>query len=90
VDVEVDGPGEAFLMLWRLREAVEDATLDGRPAVVVPMAFGFAGARIPPGRHVLTLRPETRWVKIGALVTALTAAALALAWALRRRGPVAA
>ncbi len=90
LDVEVDGPGEAFLMLWRLREAVEDATLDGRPASVVPMAFGFAGIRVPPGRHVLALRPETRWVKIGALVTAGTAAALALAWALRRRSPSAA
>ena len=90
VDVEVDGPGEAFLMLWRVREAVEDATLDGRRTAVVPMAFGFAGARIPPGRHILALRPETRWVKIGALVTASTAAALALAWALRRRGPAAA
>lgn len=86
-DVEVDGPGEAFLMLWRVQEAVEEATLDGRPASVVPMAFGFAGARIPPGRHVLALRPETRWVKIGALVTVGTAAALVLAWALRRRGP---
>ena len=90
VDVEVDGPGEAFLMLWRVREAVEDATLDGRRAAVVPMAFGFAGVRIPLGRHALALRPETRWVKIGALVTATTAAALAIAWALRRRGPVAA
>jgi hypothetical protein len=36
------------------------------------------------------LRPETRWVKIGALVTAATAAALVLAWALRRLGPAAA
>ncbi|HQQ77608.1 MAG TPA: hypothetical protein PLB01_09665, partial [Thermoanaerobaculia bacterium] len=90
LDVEVDGPGEGFLMLWRLREAVEDATLDGRPASAVPMAFGFAGVRVPPGRHVLALRPETRWVKIGALVTAATAAALALAWAIRRRGSAAA
>jgi hypothetical protein len=90
LDVEVDGPGEAFLMLWRVREAVEEATLDGRRSATVPMAFGFAGIRVPPGRHVLVLRPETRWVKIGALVTAATACALALAWALRRRGPAAA
>ncbi len=85
LDIEVAGPGEGFLMLWRLREAVEDATLDGRRTETVPMAFGFAGIRVPPGRHALALRPETRWVKIGALVTVATAAALALAWALRRR-----
>jgi hypothetical protein len=85
--VEVDGPGEAFLMLWRVREAVAEAVMDGRRAETVPMAFGFAGIRVPPGRHVLALRPETRWVKIGALVTATTAFAMALAWALRRRAP---
>jgi hypothetical protein len=89
LDVEVAGPGEGFLMLWRLREAVEEAAVDGRKAETVPMAFGFAGLRVPPGRHAITLRPETRWVKIGALVTAATAAALALALA-RRRGGVAA
>ncbi len=90
LDVEVDGPGEGFLMLWRLREAVEEAALDGRRAETVPMGFGFAGLRVPPGRHAIALRPETRWVKIGALVTAATAAALALAWARRRGGSAAA
>lgn len=85
LDVEVDGPGEGFLMLWRLREAVEEAAVDGRVTETVPMGFGFAGLRVPPGRHTLALRPETRWVKIGAMITAATAAALALAWA-RRRG----
>ena len=86
LDVEVAGPGEAFLMLWRVREAVEEATLDGRPVDAAPMAFGFAGVRVPPGRHRLALRPDTRWVKIGAVLTALSAAALALAWARRPRG----
>jgi hypothetical protein len=79
LDVEVDGPGEGFLMLWRLREAVEEAAVDGRRAATVPMAFGFAGIRVPPGRHAITLRPETRWVKIGALITVATVAALAFA-----------
>ena len=77
-------------MLWRLREAVEEAAVDGRKAETVPMAFGFAGLRVPPGRHAVTLRPETRWVKIGSLVTAATAAALALARARRRGGAAAA
>ena len=90
LEVEVDGSGEGFLMLWRLREAVEEAAVDGRKAETVPMAFGFAGIRVPPGRHTVALRPETRWVKIGALVTAATAAALALAWARRRGGSAAA
>lgn len=86
LDVEVEGPGEGFLMLWRLREAVEEAAMDGRKAETCSMAFGFAGIRVPPGRHAITLRPETRWVKIGALVTVATAAALMLAAARRRGG----
>jgi hypothetical protein len=85
LDVEVAGPGEGFLMLWRVREAVAEAAVDGREAETVPMAFGFAGLRVPPGRHTLALRPETRWVKIGAMISVLSAAGLALVGA-RRRG----
>lgn len=83
LDVEVVGESEGFLMLWRLREAVEDAAIDGRRVTAAPMAFGFAGLRVPPGRHLVTLRPDTRWVKIGALVSV---AAILLALALARRG----
>jgi len=88
LDVEVDGPGPGFLMLYRLREAAEEATLDGRPAPVSQVAFGFAGLPVPPGRHALRLRPDTRWVKIGAVISAVTALALAAALlAPRRRVP---
>jgi hypothetical protein len=86
LDVEVDGPGPAFLMLYRLREAAEEATLDGRPAPVSQVAFGFAGLPVPPGRHVLRLRPDTRWVKIGAVISAVTALALATALLAPRSG----
>ena len=41
-------------MLWRLREAVEEAFVDGRTAQTAPMAFGFAGIRVPPGFCVTT------------------------------------
>ncbi len=86
LDVEVDGPAPGFLMLYRLREAAEEATLDGRRIPVSQVAFGFAGLPVPPGRHALRLRPETRWVKIGALISALTALTLtAILLAPRRR-----
>jgi len=77
LDVEVDGPGPGFLMLYRLREAAEEATLDGGPVPISPIAFGFAGLPVPPGRHTLRLRPDTRWVKIGAMISAVTGLALA-------------
>ena len=85
LDVEVDGPAPGFLMLYRLREAAEEATLDGRQVPVSQVAFGFAGLPVPPGRHALRLRPDTRWVKIGALISALTALTLAAALLAPRR-----
>jgi hypothetical protein len=89
LDVEVEGPGPGFLMLYRLREAVEEATLDGRPARVSRLAFGFAGLAVPPGRHAVRLRPDTRWVKIGSMISAATALALAAALLVPRRRPAA-
>jgi hypothetical protein len=85
LDVEVDGPGPGFLMLYRLRETAEEATLDGSPAPVSRVAFGFAGLPVPPGRHALRLRPDTRWVKMGAVISAVTALALAAALFSSRR-----
>ncbi len=87
LDVEVDGPGPGFLVLYRLREAAEEATLDGNPVPVSQVAFGFAGLPVPPGRHALRLRPDTRWVKIGAVISAATALALAALLLAPRSGP---
>jgi hypothetical protein len=84
IAAEVDGPADAFLMLFRLRQACAEAMLDGQPVAVARMDFGFAGVRVPPGRHVVRLRPDTRWVKIG-LVGTLTGCAALLALALRGR-----
>ena len=89
LDVEVDGPGPGFLMLYRLREAAEEATLDGRPVGVARVAFGFAGVSVPPGRHALRLRPDTRWVKIGSMISAVTALALSAVLLVPRRRPAA-
>ena len=87
LDVEVEGPGPGFLMLYRLREAAEEGTLDGRPASVTRVAFGFAGLAVPPGRHRVHLRPDTRWVKIGSVISVVTALALAGTLLVARRRP---
>jgi hypothetical protein len=84
LEVDASGPGESFLMLFRLRVACEEAEIDGRRVPVLPVDFGFAGVRVPPGRHVVRLRPDTRWVKIG-LVGTLAGLAALLALAMRRR-----
>ncbi|MFI5180229.1 MAG: hypothetical protein ACHQPI_02435 [Thermoanaerobaculia bacterium] len=87
LEVDASGPEESFLMLFRLRIACDEAEMDGKRTPVAPVDFGFAGVRVPPGQHVLRLRPDTRWVKIGLVGTvAGCAVVLALALApLRRR-----
>lgn len=81
LEVDASGPGESFLMLFRLRAACEEAQVDGNPVPVLPVDFGFAGVSVPPGRHVVRLRPDTRWVKIG-FVGTVTGCAVTLALAL--------
>jgi hypothetical protein len=87
LEVDASGPEASFLMLFRLRAACEEAWIDGSRVPVLPVDFGFAGLSVPPGRHVVRLRPDTRWVKIGSVGTVTgCAAALTLALAsLRRR-----
>jgi hypothetical protein len=74
--VEVQGPGEGLLMVYRLRWATEEAILDGRRATTEGVGFGFTGLRVPAGRHDVRLRPPTRWVKIGLVIAVLSALAL--------------
>jgi hypothetical protein len=88
--VEVTGEYPAFLLVNRLHEAACEGELDGRPIEVAETAVGFAGTLIPPGRHQLRLRPETRWVKIGAFMSILSLLVLAFVCSkpvTRRREP---
>ena len=48
LDLDAAGPGDSFLMLFRLRATCEEARIDGKPVPVLPVDFGFAGLRVPP------------------------------------------
>lgn len=84
VEVEVEGPAPGFLFLARPLASVRRATVDGRPAAVEDANAGFAGLAVPPGRHILRLRPTGRWLIIASLMTTLGLLATA---ALLRRSP---
>ncbi len=75
LEVEVAGPGAAYLLVCRPLVATRDATLDGRPVPVDDANHGFTGLAVPAGRHVVRLRPSGRWLIIAA-VTALLGLAL--------------
>jgi hypothetical protein len=72
IDADVTGPGASVLMVHRLGVATSDATLDGSPVATRDLSFGFTEVTVPPGRHLVRLRPSTRWVKIGATLTGIS------------------
>ena len=86
LDVEVKGPGSAYLTLARLRVAAEEATMDGRPVVVEDVSFGFAGVAVPSGRHRLRFRPDGGPVRCGLGAAAIGVVACAALWT-RRQAP---
>lgn len=82
IDVDVEGADPGYLLVCRPLVAAREATLDGRPVAVDDANVGFTGLAIPPGRHVVRLRPRTGWLIIPAVLAALS---LATTFALLRR-----
>ncbi|MHB1044761.1 MAG: hypothetical protein ACYC4P_02000 [Thermoanaerobaculia bacterium] len=84
VEVEVEGPAHGYLFVARPHVAARRATVDGRAVHVDDANVGYAGLPVPPGRHVVRLRPSGRWLIIAGLMTTL---GLLATVALHRRSP---
>jgi hypothetical protein len=84
VEVEVEGPAPGYLFVARPLVAARRATVDGRPVAVDDANVGYAGLNVPPGRHVVRLRPSGGWLIIAAVLTVL---GLFATFALLRRRP---
>ncbi len=87
IEVEVDGPGPAYLLVCRPGVAAGDARVDGRPVTVDETVIGYSGIAVPKGRHVIRLRPHRGWLIIAAVISAL--GLVAVTFLFRRRRPVA-
>jgi hypothetical protein len=85
LDVVVDGPGPAYLLVCRPLVATRDAVVDGRSVPVDDANLGFTGLALPPGRHLVRLQPRGRWLIIAAVSTTLGLAITGMLF--RRRGP---
>ena len=70
LEVEGLGPGGSVLFLSRPLVAARRALLDGRPVAVEEANGGFVAVAVPPGRHLLRLRPERGWLIIAAVLAA--------------------
>lgn len=71
IEVAVEGPDPAYLLVARPVVATRDAAIDGRPVAVDDANLGFTGLAVPPGRHVVRLRPPGRWLIIAAVLSIL-------------------
>ncbi|MFN7989511.1 MAG: hypothetical protein U0529_18690 [Thermoanaerobaculia bacterium] len=83
LEVEGRGPGPSYLLVCRPLVATREALLDGSRVPVEDANAGFTGIAIPPGRHLVRLRPSRTWLIIPAVLSVLGLTALTL---LLRRG----
>ena len=84
LEVEVTGPGPAYLLVCRPLVTTREATVDALGTAVDDANFGFSGLAVPKGRHVVQLRPRRGWLIIAAVISALALAATSIL-CLRRR-----
>ena len=89
IDLSVTAAQAATIVVQQSFQPGWEATVDGRPAEIMPANVLFQSVQVSEGTHVVTLRYRPAGVTIGAAASALAAVAL-LGWAIvllaRRRG----
>ncbi|NLF72346.1 MAG: YfhO family protein [Candidatus Anammoximicrobium sp.] len=70
IEAELNAPG--YLVLTDTYYPGWTATVDGRPAPVVPANILFRAVALPPGRHVVQFQYATPGAKAGAFTTLMT------------------
>ena len=84
--IDVAADSAAMVLVRNAYDPGWHATVDGRPARVVPADYLIQGIRVPPGSHSVVLRYDDPSIGYGALGSGLSGAALlAAAFVLRRR-----
>ncbi len=82
--LEVESSGPAFLVATVTRHKHWRATMDGRPATLLPANIAFQGLFVPPGRHRVELRYRDPLVVWGGFLS-IAAVAGAMIMILRPR-----
>ncbi|HEX2032449.1 MAG TPA: hypothetical protein VHL78_13810 [Actinomycetota bacterium] len=85
VEIAVDSPGSAILLVRNAFDRNWRASIDGRPAPVLPANHALQAVAVPEGRHVVRLSYRDPAVRVGLVGSGLAGAALALAWVAARR-----
>jgi hypothetical protein len=83
VEIAVDSPRASMLVCSESNMSGWRATVDGRPARIVPANYAFRAVEVPAGSHTIRLRYRAPGFYAGLLVTALGLSACS--WGLQRR-----
>lgn len=87
VEIAVDSPAAAVLVCSESNMSGWTATVDDRPARILPANYAFRAVEVPAGSHTVRLRYRAPGFYAGLLVTAV--GLMACFWGLRRRRPAA-
>jgi uncharacterized membrane protein YfhO len=85
MDVDVDGPGPAFVAVNQTWHPGWQATVDGARARVVRTDLSLSGLVVPPGRHTVDLAFDDPSVTAGMLLGLAGLAACAVLLLTSRR-----
>lgn len=69
--VVMDAPAPAVLLIRNMYDVHWHATVDGKPARVLPTDLLLQGVPVPPGRHTVLLTYDDPWVGYGLAGTAV-------------------
>ena len=75
--IAVHATGQAFLVMSVTAHRYWSATIDGKPAVLVPTNIAYQGIVVPAGDHVIEMRYRNPMVWVGAAITLLALLGLA-------------
>jgi uncharacterized membrane protein YfhO len=80
IRTEVDASDPATMVVAQSYYRAWKASVDGRPAPVVPANLAFQAIPIPAGRHQVELAYRDNYFRAGSAISLTTLAGLALAW----------
>lgn len=86
-ELDVEAAGSALLVCSITRHKYWSATIDDRPATLLPANIQFQALMIPPGRHVVRMRYRNPLLLVCAMISLISFAVLsaAAAFPLRRK-----
>jgi hypothetical protein len=85
VELEVESPGRALLVMSDAYYPGWTATVDGQPVRVRRANYALRTVAVPPGRHTVSFEYRPLSVRVGAIVSAATALAMAIVVVLPQR-----